>query len=137
MRTMTSRCAVLCAVVLLAGCTAEQSEPVKAEAEPFAAQPLTAEEARDALVTMLQRPDADDLHSPFLLRQLNNPIKQEADKVTIGSCWTCNLDRKRFRASVISYRGGNDRARCEYEGIFERQADGRWLAKLTKSSEIW
>ena len=128
MRTLTRRWTVLCAVVLLSGCAAEHNEPVKVETVASKLSVLTAEQARQALVTMLERPDEDVDWLYRLSADLRGPIEEREDgRVRIGH-WTCDLSEKKFWAHAAFVR---PKGPHQGEGVFEQQADGTWVARVT------
>jgi hypothetical protein len=125
--TMTRRCAVLGATLMLASCEPEGNEAKKPE--QAASQALTAEEAQKALANMLARRDHNLGWLDRLSRDLEKPIEDKGDgKIEIGR-WECDLKEKTFRAEVHFPKAHYHRHNF-YRGAFKWTRDG-WQAKVT------
>jgi len=114
----------------------DQAEEARSEAQRQAEQVgkgprqtggagLTAEEARRALIAMVERSDDAVLKSGLAKLRMHKSVAFSPRSVHIGN-WHCNLEEGTFVLSVE-----NDKGFTEYEGTFEKPAGGRWRATVT------
>jgi hypothetical protein len=110
----------LAAALLLAGCAAEPE--------------LTAEEARKALIEMLERPGEDVGWLERLSADLEEPAEDKGEgKVEIGR-WRCDLKEKTFRADVHFPKAHYHRHNF-YRGEFRWTRNG-WRAEVTGGESL-
>lgn len=86
---------------------------------------LTATDAKSALIGMVEASDDDVL--PYGLEALmkSEPRPDDTNEnVVFFNLWRCDLRARRFTLSI----NGQGWFRT-YSGTFERQADGKWVAK--------
>ena len=115
------------------GCIEEcQKKEAQAEVE-VKNEALTADAAKQALLDM----DVEQIPPGILVP----PPKDEPitllnpDEISIGR-FDCNLKANTFHASA--FYPNADRHKFNYVGgVFERNADGKWVAKIRSSSSGW
>jgi hypothetical protein len=123
--------------LLFSGCAEAQQEQ---EGQPVAKEPQTNVEQKDriltediakrALLAMDEQPIPPGVLVP---KPKDEPIQRvNADEISIGN-YHCNLKEKTFHASAF-YPNADRHRFNEVSGVFERAADGKWVAKVTKSS---
>jgi hypothetical protein len=130
---MFRHCLTILAIGLpigVAGCAREQAavEPeAGVEAKNHA---LTGEGAKRALLDM----GAGQIPPGVLVPPpKDEPVQAVgADEISIGRYY-CNLRDKTFHASAF-YPNADRHKINQVSGVFERNADGRWVAKVTNSS---
>jgi len=126
--------ALLLAVpVLCSGCWDRAGAPEDAQVN----QTLGADEARLALIEMIQRSEEENVR--FLKRRLaqleiRDQIRVERGSETrIGDFW-CDLKKRQFLASISDPPDHRKRYHWweyRWEGVFEQSSDGKWRAKIT------
>jgi len=91
---------------------------------------LTAEEARAALVRMVEQPDGAYGDQPALKSAKTEVIGE--DQVAFGPMWTCDL-RKKLWAFDVAFSGGEGDPSSfqHFVGVFYRDATGQWQATTT------
>jgi hypothetical protein len=91
---------------------------------------LTGDIAKRALLEMDERQIPPGVLAP---RPKDEPIQIiNADEISIGGYY-CNLKERTFHASAFYPKA--DRHKFNHvSGVFERAADGKWVAKVTNSS---
>jgi hypothetical protein len=116
--------------IVVAGCAREQV-PEEPEAGVEAKnQALTGEAAKHALLEMGREQIPPGVLVP---PPKDEPIQADgADEISIGR-YQCNLRDKTFHASAF-YPNADRHKINQISGVFERNADGRWIAKVTDSS---
>jgi hypothetical protein len=112
------------------GCTGEcQKKEAQAEVE-MKNEALTADAAKQALLDMGVEQIPPGVHVPL---PKDEPITiLNPDEITIGR-YHCNLKAKKFHASAFNPKAERHQDNDVW-GIFERNADGKWVAKVTESS---
>jgi len=91
---------------------------------------LTADSAKQALLEM----DPGQIRPGVLVPPpRDEPIQMaNADEISIG-IYHCNLKERTFDATAV-YKGAARHAFNHVSGVFERNDDGKWIAKITASS---
>ena len=91
---------------------------------------LTKEEARQALLKMMEESDDPDVKRVPSLRPRNDPMLAEEHKYGVERIenWACDLKEGRF--GITYGRGGIIR----FTGLFELDGNGEWIAVLGK---VW
>ena len=109
---------LLVACVVLSSCTSSSV--------PTAESAITAAEAKSALVELMDKTDDADLHR-FVdhLKEAEAEFAKEGNAVSFGP-WKCDLNSKRFAFVIAS----PPESYLEYSGVFLRQSDGKWIAKV-------
>lgn len=107
------------------GCSTQPPPEAAAPELPL----LTAEVAKQAILhidwqdvgfTLIRRPQPGDAIEVL-----------SADEIKVGN-WTCNLKEKTFHGHTIRPEATRHQL-SEIEGVFERDAQGCWVAKVTMS----
>ncbi len=97
------------------------------------AEELTPEQARQALMAMLEKSEASTpSYLPLLLPRLQaEPIVSgdQPGQIAIGPWW-CHLPKKIFTVTLSFPRAFRMQVE-ESGGVFERSGDGRWRARIT------
>ena len=87
---------------------------------------ITAADAKSALVELMDKTDDSDLHRLLdHFEEVEADYSKDKNTVTFGP-WACDLHAKSFSFLFASHPD----VYLEYGGSFERQSDGKWVAKV-------
>ena len=122
-------------VILSGGCTSKAKTKDLAPANVTTKdldkdlEMFTGDEVKSLLIELVEHGDNGDLQIMLPYLQDAVPELTEDGNVRIWA-WTCNLKEKRFVFSVVN---PDEKFLHEIWGVFERNADGKWIAKITGS----
>ncbi|HTU27406.1 MAG TPA: hypothetical protein VMF30_18495 [Pirellulales bacterium] len=92
---------------------------------------LSAEEAKTALVKLLEQTDDADLAMQLDALKAAQPVIADGGKLTTFGPLSCNLAERKFVLLVIA---PNNVDFVEWAGGFDRQPGGNWVARVTERS---
>jgi hypothetical protein len=107
------------------------------EAKPAASEtprdrPLSAADARDALIRMIEQDHKDDhLLQAAVPRLRKQGVTEAKDGVAEVGAWTLNLKERRF---VGTYASVEEKLFAQFSGEFVLDREGRWKAVVTKQT---
>jgi hypothetical protein len=132
-QAMDLRCLTVLAIgplLVIAGCAGEPAAVEPKAGVEAKEERLTAEAAKRALLEMgVQQIPPGVLVPP----PKDVPVQAVgADEISIG-LYYCNLKDKTFHASAF-YPNADRHKFNHVSGVFERTAEGKWVAKITESS---
>jgi hypothetical protein len=81
---------------------------------------------------MVQRSDDSDLRLFLDVLPSREPITEDDGKVVRFGPWTCYLANESF---VLFAAAADDSGFIQWSGDFVRQADGKWVAKVTEKTQ--
>ena len=126
-------CTALLVVTLVSGCSGGTTSAPPAETNDREEKlVLTAEEARQALIEMVEN-DERGSFLELLLPTLRTDKVEIKDKgtATLGR-WRCDLAKRTFHTSIRFPRATRHQFN-QWSGVFTQSSDGKWKAKVTKS----
>ncbi len=119
-------------VISVVGCNVHRQSESPAKSETRSERPLSGDEARQALIRMIELDHQDDRLLQGALPYLRtNHVKQvDNDTVEIGT-WTCYLKEQRFTGEYISVQ---EKVFANFTGKFVRDNQGQWKGVLTEQT---
>ncbi|MEN6450282.1 MAG: hypothetical protein ABFC96_07310 [Thermoguttaceae bacterium] len=119
-------------VVSVIGCSAKKEGEMLADSGAGPEQRLSADNARAALIQMIEREYKDDYLLQGALPFLRTKKTKEAGNgvIEIGA-WTCYLRERRFEGRYVSTE---QRIFAEFAGKFVLDSKGHWQAVITKQT---
>jgi hypothetical protein len=119
-------------VISAVGCNVHRQSESPAKSETRLERSLSGEEARQALIRMIELDHKDDRllqgALPFLRTLKLKPV--EGSALEIGG-WTCYLNERRFMGQYVSDQQG---IFARFTGHFVRDEQGRWKGVITKQT---
>jgi hypothetical protein len=95
------------------------------KSEPGVSRAPSADEARQALISMVEKSDHQDLKMSLQNLRVDRVVERDDGAVDIGR-WRCNLASRRFVVTVVA-----GPIFAEYTGAFSVAPDGKWRAEIT------
>jgi hypothetical protein len=87
---------------------------------------LTAEEARQALIDMVEKSDKFELRVSLEHLRIDPAVQRENGAVEIGT-WRCYLETRTFDGGIITHE-----VFAHFRGEFSVSHDGQWRAQITE-----
>jgi hypothetical protein len=95
------------------------------ENDPRASRQLTAEQARLALIDMVEKTDTFELKVSLEHLRADPAVQRENGMVEIGT-WRCNLQTRTFDGGVTT-----NKVFAHFQGEFSVTQEGKWRAEIT------
>ena len=117
-------------LISVMGCNGHRPSESPAKSETRSERPLSGDEARQALIRMIELDHQDDRLLQGALPYLRtNHVKQvDNDTVEIGP-WTCYLKEGRFTGEYVSVQ---QKIFATFTGNFVRDNQGQWKGVITE-----
>ncbi len=119
-------------LISVVGCNVHRQSESPAKPETRSERPLTGDEARQALIRMIERDHQDDRLLRGALPYLRTiQVKQvDNDTVEIGT-WTCYLKERRFTGGYVSVE---QKSFANFTGNFVHDNQGQWKGVITEQT---
>lgn len=122
LRRVVSGCMIVFLMMTTEGCDMRCAS----KSEPSVSRGPSADEARQALITMVENSDRQDLKMSLQNLRVDRVVQREDGTVEIGQ-WGCDLASKTFVVSVVA-----GPIFAEYTGTFSVAPNGKWWAEITE-----
>jgi hypothetical protein len=120
----------LLGALFLCGCS--RDEPAPRGTDPATVRELTAEEARAALLDMIEH-NPGEFHFDWIPSQLKAaPIRRDDDGAVWIGHWECHLEKRQFNLDLHNPEAERHK-HIWYRGVFQQSPQGKWTARLTNS----
>lgn len=121
LRRAVSGCMIVFLMMATEGCDMRRAR----KSQPSVSRGPSAEEARQALITMVENSDRQDLKMSLQNLRVDRVVQREDGSVEIGQ-WRCDLAARTFGVGVIA-----EPIFAEYTGTFSVEPSGKWQAEIT------
>jgi hypothetical protein len=124
---MTSNYALFLLLVIALGSGCHRHSKNETPTRELTKMPFSAEEARAALVRMVESGD-NELFKTALDRMRSDPIQEEEGGIAWLGPWRINLNQRAFDLTINTRQG-----MLRYEGTFKQRRKGGWDAIVNKT----